>query len=807
MKKIFILLIIVFPLSQTLFAQNKKAYEQKAAETFEQGDYSAALANYLILLDIDSNRIDALYGAATSARLIDAFEVAEKNYREVLKHPQKDAFPETLFWLADVKKSLGKYTEALDTFQLYADYAGATEALKNRAIIEADYCEWAIELISNPDSIDFKHFGNEINTVYSDFGPIWQNDALYYTSAFRLDEDEDPVLRVFRHDEGSTVSNPLQMDLPEKDLHTAHFVESPVSGRKYINLCNQESPTRFSCRLYYFAGTVDGKQQLLPLPPPINLDSFTNTQPSVGKDQAGNEVLYFVSDRPGGQGGLDIWFTTLMPDGTYSEPSNLAIVNSPGNDISPFFHFSSSTLFFSSDGRRGLGGLDVFYSTWSRENDWSIPEHTGYPLNSSYDDLYFSFSSDRATSYFTSNRPGCMCASEDKDCKCNDIYAYPIEVKLIASTYNIANNSKLNGATVRLIDMETGAELSRVPNFAGNEFPFELALDKNYMVIAEKEGWLPDSAQVSTQGFFKSKTLLKALYLTPVIRLEVYTFDAITKEPLTGVAVKLTDSKSARIVEKINTAGNDFYYTLYEGVLWQIEGYKEFFQEDKSTVNTSGIFEPAILRDSLYLMPFGDLPLVLYFDNDHPNPRTLQTTTLLNYGQTFEAYFARKKTFKEQFTQNLEGQAKDASEKRIEDFFENEVKRNYDRLNSFCGLIQSYLEKGNEFEIILEGFASPLANSDYNKNLTARRIKSVVNHLAAHNKGVLKNYLDNGQLKIKELPHGEEQSSKDVSGDPKNRRMSVYSVDASQERKVRIIDIRRFEKLSLTEKKMPAQGR
>src|SRR5690606_1614113 len=99
---------------------------------------------------------------------------------------------------------------------------------------------------------------------------------------------------------------------------------------------------------YYFAGTADGKQQLLPLPPPINLDSFTNTQPSVGKDQAGNEVLYFVSDRPGGQGGLDIWFTTLMPDGTYSEPSNLAIVNSPGNDISPFFHFSSSTLFFSS---------------------------------------------------------------------------------------------------------------------------------------------------------------------------------------------------------------------------------------------------------------------------------------------------------------------------------------------------------------------------------------------------------------------------------------------------------------------------
>lgn len=101
--------------------------------------------------------------------------------------------------------------------------------------------------------------------------------------------------------------------------------------------------------------------ELTKLPDYINLTSSTQTQPNIGYNKLNNkEVLYFVSDRAGGKGGLDLWYSIIDANGNFSEPMNLAGLNTVQDDVTPFYHIPTNTLFYSSKGHLGLGGFDIY---------------------------------------------------------------------------------------------------------------------------------------------------------------------------------------------------------------------------------------------------------------------------------------------------------------------------------------------------------------------------------------------------------------------------------------------------------------
>ncbi|MEM8909059.1 MAG: hypothetical protein AAGD05_14535, partial [Bacteroidota bacterium] len=161
------------------------------------------------------------------------------------------------------------------------------------------------------------------------------------------------------------------------------------------------------------------------LPDTINLAGFTATQPCIGQHpKTGAESLYFVSDRPGGKGQLDIWYAPIK-EGTVGNPINLAAINTLENDITPFFHLPSQTLFFSSEGYLGMGGYDIYQTRWDADQ-WQAAQHTGFPLNSSYNDLYFMLLPDSTQAYFSSNRLGSFYLEEDNKVCCNDLYLVQI---------------------------------------------------------------------------------------------------------------------------------------------------------------------------------------------------------------------------------------------------------------------------------------------------------------------------------------------------------------------------------------------
>ena len=185
------------------------------------------------------------------------------------------------------------------------------------------------------------------------------------------------------------------------------------------------------------------------------------------------------------------------------------------------------------------------------------------------------------------------------------------------------------------------------------------------------------------------------------------------------------------------------------------------------------------------------MPLVLYFDNDKPRYiYRADTTTTLTYEQTHLAYLQRKNTFINGYSRGLYGLSKDEAIQESQRFFTDEVEANYNKLQSFCQLLTDYLASGHRMEIMIEGYASPLAEAEYNRRLTGRRISSLINHFGKYNKGVLMSFLESGQLKITQAPKGEEYEHGGVSDDGKNRRQSVFSPAASRLRKVTILEIR-----------------
>lgn len=195
------------------------------------------------------------------------------------------------------------------------------------------------------------------------------------------------------------------------------------------------------------------------------------------------------------------------------------------------------------------------------------------------------------------------------------------------------------------------------------------------------------------------------------------------------------------------------------------------------------------------------LPVVLYFHNDEPNPRSIDTTSTVSYYEAYESYIKLVPTYIKENTIGLTNDQKEEAEQITADFFDLQVKKGYDDLRFFTELLLLELEKGNSIKISVRGFASPRAKSDYNLKLTKRRTASLVNHLLLINGGVFKPYFEskaaNGAtLSIEQLPFGEYKSALGVSDDLNDQKKSIYSRAASLERKIEIESVIILDKKS-----------
>lgn len=199
--------------------------------------------------------------------------------------------------------------------------------------------------------------------------------------------------------------------------------------------------------------------------------------------------------------------------------------------------------------------------------------------------------------------------------------------------------------------------------------------------------------------------------------------------------------------------------------------------------------------DSVALVPIRRLieylPLKLYFHNDEPDPRSWSTTTEHQYDSTWFLYKAMLPIYEREFAGMLDGDARNEAVASVGNFFGNEAQAGYDKLQTFLVGLQETLDQGRRVNMVVRGFASPLAKSDYNVHLSLRRIQSLVNAMRVWHDGSLVPYLDGnadngGLLTLERAPFGEEKAKSGVSDELKDLRKSVYDPDAARERRIEI---------------------
>ncbi len=406
----------LFILIQTLsYSQNNKKQIESADDLMKEGDYYSASLNYKSALDIDSTEIELMGKYADACRLTLNFKTAEHWYNNVYVIDKGKKYPEIIFWLAMTKKSNGKYKEAQKLFnKYYKKYKKKKTYLAIKAEQETAACEYAQIIMANkPSPVFVIHLDSTINTVNADFNAYEINDTNWYFSSMRT----NGYSKIYSVTDDKLHELPFSKNTQE---HIANGAFGIDRKHFYFTKCGNSTPGEVICELYVTVLKDTTWQTPVKLNDAINLKGYTATQPAIGYNDSLGEILFFVSNRPGGEGKLDVWASNISPDGNYGKPYNLGKpVNSIDNEVTPFYCNRCQALFFSSDWHKGLGGYDIFHSYFNK-GAFSEPENMEYPINSSYNDLYFTVNAKGTRAYLTSNRIGSYYV-KNETC-CNDIY-------------------------------------------------------------------------------------------------------------------------------------------------------------------------------------------------------------------------------------------------------------------------------------------------------------------------------------------------------------------------------------------------
>lgn len=435
-------LIFVFVLTIGLgfsYAQTtEQIILQEAEQSFSDGDYYTAANCYARLLnDVSTAPIEISYKYAESLRMYNSYPEAAHWYKYVYDHDTLKSFPNTLFWLALMTKQTGNYDLAEQYFLDFIKISAGNINM-NRAKLELEACKKAKLIVRDTLPVKIEHLGSNINTPYSEFGAIQLSDtALYFSSLRMIISDEFGsilpsvfVSKIFRSKMSvAGLSNAKELNSIINDLQTNNGNLS-FSGDKtklFFTRC-VNAKAKLNCEIWVSELVKTKWKKPERLTRRINLPGTTTTHPCyVSGDEI--DVLYFVSDRPNGYGGLDVWYS-IIKQGKYSDPVNLGSnINTIGDEITPFYHQEDTILHFSSNALPGIGGFDIFSSKGGL-NLWSQPKNMGVPINSVANDIYYTVNEIDNDGYLTSNRTGSFFI-KGETC-CNDIYYYEWDKNIIA---------------------------------------------------------------------------------------------------------------------------------------------------------------------------------------------------------------------------------------------------------------------------------------------------------------------------------------------------------------------------------------
>lgn len=515
LKRWFGVILIFLVCVNTINAQPKSL--RKAENSFNAGEYFTAIDQYKEAygspaLD-KSAKAEALFKMAECYRLINLPIKAEIWYLKAISKGISNT--KAYFYLAEMQKMNGKYEEAKDNFKKYKEL----EPKDSRADDGIRSCELAQKWIDNPSGYqvdDMKFF----NSRQEDYGPAYASseyNIVYFTSSRdgatgnkinSVTGQNSADIFQSRGDRKGTWSVPVPLG---KEINTEAEEGFPSLSSDfktlYFTRCKAVKNKNMGCEILSsdWQGDDWGSSSSLK----IAEDSVIVAHPAISSD---NLTLYFTSDMGGGQGGKDIWrVRRSSKGGSWGTPENLGPqINTPGDEEFPYVH-PDGTLYFSSNGLPGMGGLDIFKAKQQPDGFWKV-ENMGYPINSSADDFGITFQKDQEKGFFSSSR------TQKGDA---DIYAFslpPLKFNITGVVKDEKTEQLLANATVKSISSD-GITID-VKTDKNGAFKFSLKPSTDYVFIASAQGYLNGKDRQTTKGLDRSRdfktTILLASTAKPI---------------------------------------------------------------------------------------------------------------------------------------------------------------------------------------------------------------------------------------------------------------------------------------------------
>lgn len=392
-------------MATAIFAQKKQI--KKANDFYKHNQYKDAIDLYEQVLEEKFN-LSLSTKLAYCYRMTNQMDKAEEWYAKVTE--EEKAKPITQFYYAESLMSNGKYDEAKGWFLRYLDDEPDDENARRMAFA----CEKVKTLEPYFKNVEIKSF--EHNSEADESSPLYFNEGIVFSS----DRSSGP--NPLKQKSGWTGRDYQRIYFSAKRSDGSYH--SPVNFSKKINDLNKHSgPVSFTkdnkTIVFSRTGYTTGKNNTYNIQlysassddgnkwKAVDVISFCNKDhnymhPAISPD---GKLLFFVSDKPGGLGGTDIYVSERKGDG-WGKPENAGpIINTSANEAFPYFH-ESGKLFFSSKGHLSFGGFDILFSTMNENKTWTKPVNVGKPINSSYDDISISLDSKMETGLFSSSRDG-----------------------------------------------------------------------------------------------------------------------------------------------------------------------------------------------------------------------------------------------------------------------------------------------------------------------------------------------------------------------------------------------------------------
>lgn len=505
------LIALVFCVSLSAFAQ-KRNY----IKNFTEGNYLFLEKNYLMAVQsfelayhedsLNSNinyKLGVCYLNLPSKKK-KALPYMERAVLSITRNYDEDdatlekAPPDAIYYYGKALHYSGHFAEAIVEFEKYKKIASRSKEREKEMNRLIEMCNNAIAMSEKPENITIKNLGDSVNTEYADYGPVVSADEkmLLFTSrrpgSTGGERDVagnyyDDVYQSNRNPDGSWSMAQRMISLINTNTNEATIGLS-ADGQKAYFYKDED--------LYYSTLNGDQWSALIPFGPEINSKGF-ETHICTSTDES---VLYFVSDRPGGLGGKDIYRCTRLANGTYSKPFNLGpTINTEYDEDAPYLHPDGKKLFFSSEGHNSIGGLDIFYSVLKTDSNMNTvcgpPVSLRMPINTPDDDEFYVPTTNGLHAYFSSAREG---GYGDQDIYIADL---PKEIQIdplvLVSGYITFEGTHDRPEKVEIIvtDLETGQNVAMCkPNAITGKYLAILnpgPLGKKYKVLYEAPGFQP----------------------------------------------------------------------------------------------------------------------------------------------------------------------------------------------------------------------------------------------------------------------------------------------------------------------------